>query len=647
MAGVVDVTADSEEDDIAGVVDVISDSGDDAEGLRVRSGAPPLRFHGYRRGRELGQGSSGKVFVCSKKGCSGAFAAKAVDLRRMQMSSNVEREHTALCREVDILKSLPPHPNIVRLVDAFEEGDWFLLILELVGGGDLYTVLTSREPARLHEQEATFVLRQLADGLTFLHGRSIIHRDLKLENVLVASERRQRPLVWYTVKITDFGLSKSIGAFSMAHSLVGTHPYTAPEVLAGGSYDFSSDLWCLGVLLYVLLTGHFPFDHIAAQQEELDVITEALDSTEAARSIVAGLLQLDPRVRLTLEAMCQHEWLERSAKSEALERPLKRQCLASRSPLPNQSSPDGPDLVVLSPAAAEVVAEDAVEFVVAEAAGMAPESQESAGEGAAAQAQPPQQAQTPRSSAIGEWLAHIYNASRSAPGAVARSPPELPPASPATGVGTRSAAGSPVRDDLATAVGPASRQPDVMQVHTVVPGHIANHVLGKGGVQMRQVAATVGCKLRVLSQEGLGGQLLVLVGNYNQCVILQELVHGRIMDALRADGQAPSDHAELVLMVRAEAAGVVIGKQGFMLKQIRERSGAMISLLREQVHGQRPCVLSGSLRDVLRAEKHVFDLVRAVTVADPARPPAELPDAALAQAGQEPQATEAGESSPT
>merc|ERR1740138_230859 len=113
----------------------------------------------------------------------------------MQLSSNVEREQKKLRREVDILKTLPPHQSIVQLIDAFEEGDWFLLVLELVGGGDLYTVLTSREPPRLHEREAAFVLQQLADGLTFLHGQGIIHRDLKLENVLVASERRERPAV--------------------------------------------------------------------------------------------------------------------------------------------------------------------------------------------------------------------------------------------------------------------------------------------------------------------------------------------------------------------------------------------------------------------------------------------------------------------
>ncbi|CAK8985151.1 Calcium-dependent protein kinase 7 (Calmodulin-domain protein kinase CDPK isoform 7) [Durusdinium trenchii] len=231
----------------------------EASEIQIKAGAP-LYFHGYRRGRELGRGASGQVFLCHKKGTEGGgFAVKAVDLRRLHLQPNAEREEKKLSREVEILKRLPPHPNIVQLIDTFEEGDWFLLVLELVGGGDLYTVLTTREPPRLQEREASFVLSQLAEGLSFLHSQGIIHRDMKLENVLVANERRERPLVFYTVKITDFGLSKArfraanarapalraIGAgFSEARSTVGTRPYTAPEVLREDSHDFSSDLWC-------------------------------------------------------------------------------------------------------------------------------------------------------------------------------------------------------------------------------------------------------------------------------------------------------------------------------------------------------------------------------------------------------------------
>ena len=78
----------------------------------------------------------------------------------------------------------------MRLVDSFQESGWFLMVLELVGGGDLFTVLTSRPSSRFLDREAAYVGRQLANGLAFLHGRGVVHRDVKLENVLVASQRR-------------------------------------------------------------------------------------------------------------------------------------------------------------------------------------------------------------------------------------------------------------------------------------------------------------------------------------------------------------------------------------------------------------------------------------------------------------------------
>ena len=174
---IVNIHADSD-DYVTEVVDVTGGS-DEEDLVEVKAGEPPRYFHGYRRGRELGRGASGQVFVCHKKGTEGGFAAgfavKAVDLRRLHLQPNAEREEKKLSREVEILKRLPPHPNIVqqlattylsisarrhrplqlggcalhvlaidprllsRLVDTFEEGEWFLLVLELVGGGDLYT----------------------------------------------------------------------------------------------------------------------------------------------------------------------------------------------------------------------------------------------------------------------------------------------------------------------------------------------------------------------------------------------------------------------------------------------------------------------------------------------------------------------------
>lgn len=338
MAGEVEMAREIEED-LAEVVDV---SSDDEGACSAHPGLLPLQFRGYRRGRELGRGASGKVFSCSRIGCSGRLAVKAIDLRRMHLSVNAERERTLLRREVEILRTLPPHPNIVQMVDAFEERSWFLMILELVSGGDLFTALAARTPQRFHEHEAAFVMRQVGSGLSFLHAQRVIHRDLKLENVLISKERREGSLVLYYVKITDFGLSKAVGCgSSQAYSLVGTRPYTAPEVEQRSVYDFSSDLWCLGIFLYVMLAGRFPFNSIPKRQSDLYRIAQGLGCSEEGRSIVCGLLQLDPANRLTLDTLQSLEWLQYGHEKGQ----SKRRCVSAReaSPIIGWTKSFGPE----------------------------------------------------------------------------------------------------------------------------------------------------------------------------------------------------------------------------------------------------------------------------------------------------------------
>lgn len=566
--GVVDVTADSE-DEVAEVVDVIRDSEDDVT-EEAPLGAPPLRFHGYRRGRELGRGASGQVFICKRRGRG--FAVKAVDLRKMRLSPHVQREQKKLRREVEILKRLPPHPYVVQLVDAYEEGDWFLLVLELVGGGDLYTVLTSREPPRLVEREAAFVLRQLATGLKFLHAQCIIHRDLKLENVLVASERRRGPVVLYGVKITDFGLSKAVGVgLSEALSTVGTHPYIAPEVLSTKSYDFSSDLWCLGVLLYVLLAGQFPFENVSAEQAEIDRIIARLKVGDTARSVVHGLLQLEPTTRLCLDELCSHKWLMNDVHLHDPERPAKRH----RTGMP---ALDPMSLKLGLPRDTESLLGSSDVLVMARPAPPAPPM-------------PPL-----------DPIADGNLGQQPQLAASVRQPLERPVAP-----GIVPIALSEVR--------PASPQPDVMQVHVVVPDSVANTFLSKTQPQLEEIAAAAGCQVWTTSCGGSTYRHIGIMGKYSECAIAQDLLQRRMVDALGTEGQEQHSIVQVVLLVRAEAAGVVIGKQGFCLQQIQKQSGARIRLLREEVEGQRPCVVTGTLPSVLLAEKHVFDLARAVPVA--------------------------------
>lgn len=242
------------------------------------------------------------------------FAAKFVDLGRMRLRNvdDLQRDLKKLHREVDILKKLPVHANVVKLVDIFEDGEWFALVLELVMGGTLFGALVGRSPAAFREAETAFVLRQLASGLSFLHGEDVIHRDLKLENVLVASARRRGKDLLHTVKIADFGLSRMVGSgFSEARSFVGTPHYVAPEVAHDDrSHDYRADLWSLGVLTFVLLVGRFPYDNLAdTSQVTLDIVLAESDIGTSPLEVVSGLLQMEPESRWELSVVKHTNWL--------------------------------------------------------------------------------------------------------------------------------------------------------------------------------------------------------------------------------------------------------------------------------------------------------------------------------------------------
>jgi serine/threonine protein kinase len=237
--------------------------------------------------------------------------------------SNVARQFKKLRREVDILGRLPAHPNVVQFEGAFYEGDWLFFVMEIVAYGDLMAALLarssregvadplSRERPCFKEVETRIVADQLANGLSFLHGQGVVHRDLKPENVLIASESREMAYIRYFVKIADFGLSKVIGdELSEARSTVGTPIYIAPEVMARGlSHGFPADCWSLGIVLFVLLEGCFPYEGSPGQdQATLTNRITLLKVSDEAKSVVSGLLVLSPERRMTLAEMQKHTW---------------------------------------------------------------------------------------------------------------------------------------------------------------------------------------------------------------------------------------------------------------------------------------------------------------------------------------------------
>eukprot|EP00929_Paragymnodinium_shiwhaense_P114762 TRINITY_DN8326_c0_g1_i1.p1 TRINITY_DN8326_c0_g1~~TRINITY_DN8326_c0_g1_i1.p1 ORF type:complete len:1646 (-),score=269.33 TRINITY_DN8326_c0_g1_i1:76-5013(-) len=601
--------------------------------------APPLSFGKYERGQELGSGSFSRVFECWQRGRSSreSYAVKVVNLRGLRLSTNSTSELKKLRREVDILKTLPPHDNVVQMVDALDEENWFFLVLELVSGGDLFNVLVSRPGPRPHfgAREAAYILRQLVDGLMFLHGQGIIHRDLKLENVLVASSTRRGSNIFYNIKITDFGLSKAIGSgLSEAYSAVGTKRYVAPEVLQGAAYDFRVDLWSLGVLLYLLLDGRYPTDTPARSEQGAldDAVARLKSASEAARGIVSGLMRIEARRRLSLAELKEHPWLQLPESTDYddsdRDRPDGRDSVLSADSayLRNTSSlfgsressvfgdmnfPPGAPAPSLS-FAASVVAVPAGPGVPSQSpsirmdsrlhdlldAGFAGKSrsflrsEKSMDRGgdrdvAAVNALPPP-----------ERAAEPEN--RTVTGINPPPPPERPAETTENRVVTAINFGH---------VRPASADPQEVQLHFIVPDRLAGVILGKGGENMKNVANTVGCKIAMTARDGQADRHAIFTGQFPPCFAGQKLMHEHLNEALRQQGQQLLEIV-VIFCVRKDLAGLVIGKNGSVLKNIVDQSKARVNFSRQEVESQRPCTIIGPPDCVLEAEKCIHELLK-------------------------------------
>jgi len=272
-------------------------------------------------GAELGHGAAARVFACRRLRTGEELAVKIINIQRLRLMGDLERHLAKLDREVQILRQLR-HMRIVNLHMVHRTKDWYFLVMERVWGGELFQQIVQKKA--LSELEAKHVFRQLLEGVTYMHSKGVIHRDLKPENILVVRSYATPPPAADSildVKIVDFGLSKIISeGASLAKTFVGTPQYWAPEVLSvqdgGGTYDQAADLWGLGVVLFVMLSGRYPFDGRKRPLEEqirsaaFNINTSRWRGiSDDAKDLVRGLLQVDPCKRLRLENCFCHPWI--------------------------------------------------------------------------------------------------------------------------------------------------------------------------------------------------------------------------------------------------------------------------------------------------------------------------------------------------
>ena len=249
----------------------------------------------YRLDERIGRGATGEVWRGTDRRNGEIIAAKILHREHLEDDTLVER----FVRERSILVGLR-HPNVVAVRDLVIEGDRLAIVMEFVGGGSLRDTLTERGPLR--PAVAFRTAAAVLDGLAAAHDRRVLHRDLKPDNVLLASSWQY--LGPGAVKLSDFGIAEIVADEKQSSSgLVGTPEYMAPEQLVTGAGDLPADVYSAGILLYELLGGRTPFAgpgtgyaiahrHVTSEPPRLPVPEPVWDA-------IAGLLAKDPARRPT------------------------------------------------------------------------------------------------------------------------------------------------------------------------------------------------------------------------------------------------------------------------------------------------------------------------------------------------------------
>uniref|UniRef100_A0A8C4RUC9 Serine/threonine-protein kinase n=1 Tax=Erpetoichthys calabaricus TaxID=27687 RepID=A0A8C4RUC9_ERPCA len=267
----------------------------------------------------LGSGQFGIVYGGKHRKTGRDVAIKVIDKMRFPT-----KQESQLRNEVAILQNLH-HPGIVNLECMFETPERVFVVMEKLHG-DMLEMILSSEKSRLPERITKFLVTQILVALRHLHFKNIVHCDLKPENVLLASAEP-----FPQVKLCDFGFARIIGEKSFRRSVVGTPAYLAPEVLRSKGYNRSLDMWSVGVIIYVSLSGTFPFNEDEDINDQIqnaafmyppnpwkEISSEGtfmawcinVVFVFTANDLINNLLQVKMRKRYSVDKSLSHPWLQ-------------------------------------------------------------------------------------------------------------------------------------------------------------------------------------------------------------------------------------------------------------------------------------------------------------------------------------------------
>ncbi|XP_051050990.1 myosin light chain kinase 3 isoform X2 [Phodopus roborovskii] len=250
----------------------------------------------------LGGGRFGQVHRCTERSTGLALAAKIIKVKNIKDREDVKNE-------INIMNQLS-HVNLIQLYDAFESKNSFTLIMEYVDGGELFERITD-EKYHLTELDVVLFTKQICEGVHYLHQHYILHLDLKPENILCVNQ------TGHQIKIIDFGLARRYKPREKLKVNFGTPEFLAPEVVNYEFVSFPTDMWSVGVITYMLLSGLSPFLGETDAETMNFIVNCSWDFdadtfkglSEEAKDFVARLLVKEKSCRMSATQCLKHEWL--------------------------------------------------------------------------------------------------------------------------------------------------------------------------------------------------------------------------------------------------------------------------------------------------------------------------------------------------
>lgn len=256
---------------------------------------------------EIGEGKFGLVKIGVHKKTNERVAIKIIKKEIMK-----DRDIELVKNEIDIMK-LCHHPNIVRLLDHFENSEYIFIVMDYFRGGDLEEYFKKMK-FEFSEEKAASIIFQLCNGIKYLQNFGIIHRDLKPGNIMLSFANDKA-----VVKIMDFGLSKIIGPQEKLEDGFGTLTFVAPEVLLRTPYNKQIDIWSIGVILFYMLSGTLPFDDSTDNEEVIaqKIVFDELQfpskiwkqKSKEVKEFISLCLDKNPDNRIQIDKLMEHNWL--------------------------------------------------------------------------------------------------------------------------------------------------------------------------------------------------------------------------------------------------------------------------------------------------------------------------------------------------